>query len=203
MALPTSKFKDEDGNEKKFTPPKKGKHNARLKVIADIGTQEPNDPKFSPQRRMIWLWELPDLSTKKEPRYVIQTLPFNGKSKQLKALLNRWLDYTEIDVRNMNIADILEEPAELNLVHSVDGKYANVAKENGVSKAKGRVKPGIMQPLCVTLIDGEYNEADFKKLPNWIQDKAMNSEEFLEVSGVQLKGKGKTKEKLKAKKSRK
>lgn len=181
--MPVTKYEDE-GKPRKL--PKKGWHPARLKIIADIGTVKATDPTYSDRRMMIWIWELVNLSTKKKAEWVQQQLPYNGKSKNLQKLLADWRGLLPAQILNkkFDIAEeLLDAPAEISVIHSKDGKWANVARDGGIAEPTKKVPAGTMKPLFVSLQPEEFDMEEFKKLPTWIQNKAIESDEFIAVSG--------------------
>lgn len=190
MGMPTAVYKDDN---KKRVLPKKGYHQARLKGLYDTGTQKATDPNYSDRRVMVWLWELVNLSKEKKGKnpaqsvYVVQSLPFNGKSKILVKILGDWLGILPAEMlrKDFNIVnELLDQPAEILITHSKDGKYANVAKEGGVGPVgKGKVKSGVMKAQSIMLSPDDFDMDEFKKIPMWIQNKAIESDEFIAVSG--------------------
>jgi hypothetical protein len=190
MAMPTAVYKDAD---KKRVLPKKGYHHARLKGIFDIGTVKATDPTYSDRRMFVWLWELVNLSKEKKGKnpaqsvFVPQTLPYNGKSKNLVKILNDWLGILPAEMLRKDfdiVKELLDQPAEVLIVHSKDGKYANIAKDNGINAVKGKVKAGVMKAQSFDMTSGEPLDMDeFKKIPMWIQNKIIDSDEFIEISG--------------------
>lgn len=187
-----SSVKGDTKNDKKFKRvlPKRGYHKAILKIIADLGTVKSTNPEYSDRRMMMWLWELPSLAKKEgkvwRPVYIQHRVPFNPKSKILKALLKEWLGYTPGEIAKMEVNELLDQPAEINIKHSKDGKYANVAD---VQEPKGKTPEGVMDPLCVVLDKKEFEMADFELLPEWIQNLMIESDEFAEVTGERRRGK--------------
>lgn len=162
-----------------------GRYPAVARVIADIGTQVPKDSKFSPRRMLIILWELVEISTKDNVAYIAQRIPFSSKSKNYKKMLKTWMGMAPDEVADFDASDMLNKGAEIEIVHSDDGEYANVDR---VSPApKGKMAKGFMKPVSVFLERGAFDKADFEELPEWIQNLAIESEEFKEVSGERKK----------------
>lgn len=171
--------------------PDEGRYPAIAKVVADIGTQIPKNDKFQPRRMMVILWELVGESTKDSVKYIPQRIPFSASSKNYKKLLKTWLGLNPAEVADFDANDILGKAAEIEIVHSEDGEYANVDR---VSPApKGKLPKGFMQPVSCFLSKGSFDKADFEELPEWIQNLAIESEEFREVSGENKKKAGRGK----------
>lgn len=190
MKFSSVKGNQKEGKEFKRVLPKKGYHKAILKIIADLGTVKSNNPEYEDRRMMMWIWELPNLAKKEgkgwRPTYVQQRIPFNPKSKILKALLKEWLGYTPGEIAKLDVQELLDQPAEINIAHSKDGKYANV---KDVQEPQGKTPEGVMDPLCVVLDKKEFSMEDFEALPEWIQNLMIESDEFAEVTGERRRGK--------------
>lgn len=156
-----------------------GSYPAIAKVVADLGTQQPKNEKFEAKRALMILWEIPELGEKGSPVYIQQRLPLSSTSKNLKKFLKTWKGIDANDVADFDPADILNGTAEIDVVHSEDGEYANV---DYVRPYKGKALKGFMDSVSCFLEKGEFDQESFEALPEWIQNLAIESEEFMAVS---------------------
>lgn len=155
-----------------------GDYAAVCKIVADLGTVESSNPDWKPRKVIKFLFELVELSTKNEVKYVTKDYTFTAKSKGLKELCKRW----KLGVKNpaeYDFADCVGMPATVEVVHSEDGSYANI-EEVRFPDSKIRAK-GFMPEVSVFL-DKSFNVKDFEKLPEWLQSKMMDAEEFDEAT---------------------
>ena len=162
-----------------------GMHVARCYRVIDCGTQ--TNATFGKKQRKGWLfWELPNTSKNTgekagEPFIVGKqyTLSHNEKSN-LRADLESWyaqhFDDAKLDeAGGFELERLVGRTALLNVVHSADGKYANVMAVNPLPA--GMVCPPAFYPTVVFGFD-PYDPAKFAALSQGMQDYIKKSEEW-------------------------
>jgi len=155
--------------------PREGRHLGVCKIVADLGTQESSNPDWAPRKVLMFIFELPSLSKKDKAVWVKKDVTFTPKSKGLKALSKSWLGINDTD---FDYAECLGMAAEIKIVHSEDGQYANVEY---VEATKKKPAKGFMKEVSCFL-DKTFDLRDFKLLPEWLQSKAMDSEEYQSIA---------------------
>lgn len=170
-----------------------GVHVARCCRIIDCGTRI--DPTFGKRRRQGWIfWELPNTQRGEsgEPHLVGKryTLSHNEKAN-LRADLESWYgmhfaDKNLDDAGGFDLGRLIGRVGLINVVHSTDGKYANVASV--MPLPKGMPCPAAVTAELVFDFD-PYSQATFETLSQGMQEYIKGSEEWqLAVNGHQPKG---------------
>lgn len=156
MAIKTSN----SGGDFKLAP--EGMHVARCFKIIDCGTHL--DEKFQKQKRIGWLfWELPAALMEADDKGIQKpfiigkryNLSHNEKSI-LRLDLENWYGkrFNTVDLDKsggFDLEKVMGRPALLNVVHSEDGKYANIASVNPL--AQGMACPDAINPPFVFSLD--------------------------------------------------
>lgn len=170
-----------------------GVHVARCCRVIDCGTRV--DPTFGKRRRQAWIfWELPKSlrGEKNEPHLVGKryTLSHNEKAN-LRADLESWYgqhfdDKALDDAGGFDLEKLIGRPGLINVVHSQDGKYANVASIMPLPA-------GMECPPAITveIVFGfePYNPAVFEELSDGMKEYIKGSEEWqFTVNGHQPQG---------------
>lgn len=167
------------GGEFELAP--QGVHVARCCKIIDLGTHE--DAKFKKKRRLAWIfWELPNTQDKNGDPFLVgnrYTLSHNEKAT-LRAHLESWygrqFDDAALDkAGGFDLERLLGRTAMLNIVHSQDGKYANVKAV--MPLLAGTMCPPPQMETVVFSFD-PYNPAIFASLSNGMQEFIRGSEEW-------------------------
>lgn len=162
-----------------------GVHVARCCRIIDCGTR--TDAKFGKKRRQAWIfWELPNTQRSQGQvagtPFVVgnrYTLSHNEKAT-LRAHLESWYGRTFDDkglddAGGFDLEKLIGRPAFLNIVHSPDGKYANVRAV--MPLPAGTVCPPAQeQPLVFSL--SPYDPRVFEALSQGMQEHIKGSEEW-------------------------
>jgi len=170
---------------------------ARCVSIIDLGTQLKN---YKDQEKMVhevrFEFELPtvkytyeDKETKKEVETTKVmwnnfTISLSPKANMRKFLESwRGKKFTKEELEGFDLSKILWKVCQLQIIHSEDGKYANIA--NALPLMAGVTVPETERELLTFSIDEDkkgnstgYNEEVFEKLPNWLQEKIMESSEM-------------------------
>lgn len=174
-------------NSSGFELAPQGVHVARCCRVIDCGTRV--DPTFGKRRRQAWIfWELPKvLRDNGEPQLIGKryTLSHNEKAN-LRADLESWYgqhfdDKALDDAGGFDLEKLIGRPALINVLHSQDGKYANVASVMPVPK--GMDCPPAASPEIVFGFE-PYSAAVFETLSQGMQEYIKGSEEWqLAVNG--------------------
>lgn len=156
MAIKTSN----SGGDFKLAP--EGMHVARCFKIIDCGTHL--DEKFQKQKRIGWLfWELPvalmeaDDKGVQKPFIIGKRYNLSHNEKSILRLdLENWYGkrFNTVDLDKsggFDLEKVIGRPALLNVVHSEDGKYANIASVNPL--AQGMACPNAVNPPFVFSLD--------------------------------------------------
>lgn len=194
-----------------FTPPPSGTHVARCVQIIDLGTQHwsfNGQPKST--RKVRVTFELPeelhvfDEEKGEEPFFVSQEFTASlGPKANLRAALEAWrgVPFTAEELEGFDLKKILGAPAMVTIVHETSkaGKsYANIA---GIAKMPKSMKcpKQINPPVNFSLDPEEFQQEIYDELPEWLQKKIAESDEFKAISNPpdeeepapKAKGKGK------------
>lgn len=166
-------------------------HVAMCYQIIDLGTQKKVfKGKEKLQRVVRIIFELPELQ--KEFVAGEGLKPFSisreftaslNKEATLRKILESWRGkvFTEEELKSFELNKILGKPCLLQVVHTEDGKYANI---DNISKCpKSLVAPAKTVNPCLEFSLDDYNEEVFLKLPEYIQNKIKESPEWKATAG--------------------
>lgn len=157
--------------------------------IVDMGYQETN---WGDKQKVCFTWELPSqLMDDGRPMSISSTytLSLNEEANMRKALESwRSQKFTDEELGGFDLKKVLGKPCMLNIVHSPDGKYANIANYGvGVSPVPKEMREGIppaQNELLWYDVD-EHDQSVFDKLPKWLQKKISERRKPDSVSPVQ------------------
>lgn len=173
-----------------FQLPPAGTHAARCVWIIDLGTHHdvfgPTNKKKLVRKVRIG-WELPNEKAifdeeRGEESFVCgqdYTLSL-GDRANLRHMLESWRgrDFTEQELKGFDLKILLRKACLVNIIHKKSAQkrdYHQVASVTPLPKGMGCPKP----TLDILLYDVEDGESDvFAKLPEWIQDRIRESEEW-------------------------
>jgi len=175
--------------QKDFKIAPAGNHLARLYSIIDIGHQETvwkGDTKI--MHKVVFTWELHGEDNDGQPlatddgkplivskRYTVSL----GDQSTLRKDLESWSGkkMTEEDRKGFDLKTLLGKFCMLSVVHSEDGKYANISSINSVPSAiRNAIPEGINQPISFWL--NEYTQAQYDALPKYYREKIAESSEW-------------------------
>jgi len=181
-----------------FEKAPEGMHVARCFKIIDCGTHI--NPTFGKKQRLAWIFfELPKaLMTRGEyegkpfsigKRY---GLSHNEKST-LRSDLESWygkrFDTAALDkAGGFDLEKLIGRPAMLNIVHSEDGKYANIKAINPLPEGF-ECPPSINEPFTFSLAD--FDRATFEKLSDKMKEFISSSDEYRAMSEPEHRGENK------------
>jgi hypothetical protein len=171
-----------------------GMHIARCCQIIDLGTSEQGGNYPGKKRKVNFVWELPNELEIFDPEkgaqpFIIKsqfTLSFNEKSSLRKCVEN-WVGkkMSDQDASKFNIGSLLGKPCMINVVHNNKGEqvYANV----------GAITPLPRGMECPQAVNKQLafnakvpNMEVFNQLPQFIQDKIKESDEFISYMNSQM-----------------
>lgn len=171
-----------------FEMPPEGMVLARCFKIIDMGTHV--DPGFGKEVHKASIYfELPG-TLQKDGNYAGQPFivkqQFNlshNKKANLRLMLEGWygkrFDTKALDAAGgFDLEKLLGRPALINIVHSEDGKYANIATVNPLPK--GMECPPQFNPSFVFSLE-DFNLTAFSKLSQKMQDFIKESGEYIEM----------------------
>jgi hypothetical protein len=175
------------GKDFKIAPA--GNHLARLYSIIDIGHQETvwkGETKI--MHKVVFTWELHGDDDAGQPlktddgkplivskRYTVSL----GEQSTLRKDLESWSGkkMTDEDRKGFDLKTLLGKFCMLSIVHSDDGKYANVGSINSVPSAMRQHQPeGINAPIHFWLND--YTQEQYDALPKYYREKITESSEW-------------------------
>jgi hypothetical protein len=160
-----------------------GAHNSVACQVIDLGTQEPNDPKFQAARKVQLAFELVDEKTEEgSPFVVYKSYTFSASSKSnLSKDLKAWLGIKEPE--DFDLADVLGKPALINIEHKEkkngSGIRADISSITPLPKSM-KAKKGT-EPLKALFLDESFDEDTFNDLPDFMKTMIAASPEYAEI----------------------
>ena len=163
-----------------------GSYPARCYQIIDLGTTEQGGNFPGKKRKVQFLFELPtekavfDESKGEQPYYVrsIYTLSMNEKAL-LRRDLSAWLGkkITDEQAAKLDIFAMLGKTCMVNIAHVTKGEntYANIISFAPLMKGYD-CPPAVNEGFTYT--PTEHNPETFAKLPEFLQDKIKESDEY-------------------------
>ena len=171
-----------------FELPPQGMHEGRCFKIVDLGTHL--NPLFAKEVHKVAVYfELPKCLMTEGPNagqpFTIKqdyTLSHHQKS-QLRGMLEGWygkrFDTKALDqAGGFDLEKILDRPGFINIVHSEDGKYANIASIAPLPKGF-EIPPRHYELFLFSLED--FNPIAFSKLSPKMQDYIKQSGEYIKL----------------------
>lgn len=182
-----------------------GVHLARCIGLIDLGTQKLTfDGKDKQVHQVRIEFELPtetyeyeeEVDGKKEKKTGTRvigtnfTVSLSGKAT-LRKFLESWrgLKFTKEELEGFDLAKVLGKTCQLQIIHSEDGKYANIS--TALPLMKGIEVPEGKRDLVTFSIEEDekgnvtgFDEEVFDKLPEWLQTKIQDSKEMKDLFGV-------------------
>jgi hypothetical protein len=167
-----------------------GSYPARCYQIIDLGTTEQGGNYPGKKRKVQFLFELPtelavfDEDKGKQPYYVrsIYTLSMNEKAL-LRRDISAWMGkkITDEQAKKLDIFTLLGKTCMVNIAHVTKGEntYANII--SFAPLMKGYECPAPINE-AFTYTPTAHDQATFAKLPEFIQDKIKESDEYIAMS---------------------
>ena len=152
-----------------------GPHAAICTRIIDMGLQRSNNPKYPKPAHKIYLqFEIDSLMQDGRPFVVGKQYTFSLSEKAyLLADLQSWrgTPFTEAEKDTFEMRAVLGARCMLNIMHSTDGKYANIS-------AIMPLPPGMkkLTPVgdLIYFDTSEWDDATFAKLSEKMREKILN-----------------------------
>ena len=167
-----------------------GSYPARCYQIIDLGTTEQGGNFPGKKRKVQFLFELPtelavfDESRGSQPYYVrsIYTLSMNEKAL-LRRDLSAWMGkkLSDAEAAKLDIFKMLGKTCMVNIAHVTKGEntYANII--SFAPLMKGYECPAAINE-AFTYTPTAHDQEVFSKLPEFIQDKIKESDEYIAMS---------------------
>jgi hypothetical protein len=167
-----------------------GSYPARCYQIIDLGTTEQGGNYPGKKRKVQFLFELPtelavfDEDKGKQPYYVrsIYTLSMNEKAL-LRRDLSAWMGkkLSDAEATRLDIFKMLGKTCMVNIAHVTKGEntYANII--SFAPLMKGYECPAAINE-AFTYTPTAHDQEIFSKLPEFIQDKIKESDEYIAMS---------------------
>jgi len=123
-----------------FTPVAEGTHIARCVRIIDLGLQ-PGSPQYpDAKQKVLFVWEVPAEKEHDQPGLLMKryTLSLHKKAG-LRADLESWRGraFTDAELKGFALRNVLDAPCMIAVVHSPDGKFANVRSVSKMPRGVG------------------------------------------------------------------
>lgn len=185
--MPPSINATNSGSGEKFLAPA-GTHLARCYEMIHIGTiNDTFEGKQKLSNKVRISWELPNEKKifkegEAERPYSVSkeyTLSM-GDRANLRKMLESWRGqgFTEEQCKSFDITKLLGIPCMLSVIHKTTKKGSTYAEISAVTSVpKGTVVPDQINKTTVFTYEN-FNEEEFKKLPQWIQDIMKGSQEY-------------------------
>lgn len=176
-------------SESSFELTPAGTHTGRCYMVVDLGTQKTVwQGQEKKQHKVLLGFELPDEKMSDGRPFAISnqyTLSLSDKAR-LRSMLEAWRGqpFTEEEAGGFDITKLLGVPCMLTVVHNKSGDktYANIA---GIVKMPKSMTCPDQVNKSITFSLDEYNEQGLAELPEWIQKKIMQSDEYMAIVGHQ------------------
>ena len=166
-----------------FTPAPEGTHVARCIRVIDLGTQPGSQQYPTPKHRVLFVWELPHEMAKDNEgnaapmlvhkRYTLSLHEKAGMRHDLQSWRGR--QFSTEELKGFELRKVSGVPCMVTVVHSQDGKYANL---NAVTACpKGMDVPAAHHPVIYYEIEdgassvfrdfGEKLQSTIRSAPEW------------------------------------
>lgn len=159
-----------------FVKAPEGTHLAVCTLIADVGLQPGSGAFPDPKQKVYVRWELPgeriEIDGKDLPQIIYNNYTASMSPKaNLRKTAESWRGkaMTDQEAELFDIRNLLGKTCMLQVVHSPDGKYANV--KNVMAPPKG-TKP--LKPEGPVVYYGTDDDAAFAELPKFLREKVEN-----------------------------
>lgn len=173
-----------------FKPIPEGSYVATCVRVIDLGTQVSTFKGADKlQRKVLIAWEVPDVQVEFEgeqrpaliqSRYTASLADKATLRKHLEAWRGR--KFTDDELRGFDLKNVLGKPCQIQVLHSDDGAYANVAAIMAIPKGMTVAPPH--HPLINFSLDkDEFSEGVYGLLTEKMQALIAQSPEYKERTG--------------------
>lgn len=182
-----------------FKPIAEGTYVATCVRVIDLGTQLTTFKGADKlQRKVLVAWEVPEAMVEFEgeqrPALVMSNYTASLHEKAtLRKHLEAWRGrrFTEDELGGFDLKNVLGKPCQIQVLHSEDGAYANVAAI--MALPKGMPAPEIHHPLINFDLDN-FSEGVFDTLSDKLKAKIELSPEYKKATGQEVSGDGRGQE---------
>lgn len=173
-----------------FKPIAEGSYVAVCVRVIDLGTQISSFKGADKlQRKVLIAWEVPEVMVEFEgeerpaliqSRYTASLADKATLRKHLEAWRGR--KFTEEELKGFDLKNVLGKACQIQVLHSDDGAYANVAAI--MALPKGMTSPAPHHPLInFSLDEGEFSEGVYDSLTEKLRALIAQSPEYKERTG--------------------
>lgn len=173
-----------------FKPLPEGTYIATCIRLIDLGTQVSTYKGVDKlQRKVLVVWEVPEhlveFDGEERPALIMQRYTASLSDKAiLRAHLEAWRGrrFTPDELRGFDLKNVLGKPCQIQVLHSEDGAYANIAAI--MACPKGLPPSAIHHPLVhFSLDEGEFSVGIYDGLSEKLQAQIANSPEYKARTG--------------------
>lgn len=162
---------------KDFEKASEGTHMACCTLVADVGLQPGSGQFPDPKVKVFFRFEIPSerIQYEKDGKevegpvviYSNYTASMNTKSNMRKAIESwRGAKFTDQEAELFDIRKLLGQTCLIQIVHTPDGKYANVANIMAPPKGTPKLKP---ENTCIYF--GIDDDKAYDQLPKFLKEK--------------------------------
>lgn len=170
--------KQNAGGEFEITP--EGTYVGRCIKVIDLGTQTSTGQYGTKQQKKVMItWELLDDEVKMADGRPYAVSQFYTASLHEKAQLRKDLEawrgkkFTDDELEGFDLTDVLGKYCMIQIIHSVDGNYANV---NALMRYKGDEPAGVNELVAFDISNPNYEV--FETFSDKMKDKIKNTPEW-------------------------
>lgn len=123
-----------------FTPVAEGTHIARCVRIIDLGVQPGSLQYPESKQKVLFVWEVPGEQETDAPGQLMKRYTMSlHKKAGLRADLESWRGraFTEPELKGFALKNVLDAACMIAVVHSPDGKFANVRSVSKMPRGVG------------------------------------------------------------------
>lgn len=166
-----------------------GSYNATLVKILDLGKQKSSNPQYKDTRKVRLYFEVANERTEEgDPFVLFREYNFtNNESSDLMKDLMGWLNIKT--AVGFDIDTCLGRTAQLSVVHSKDGKYANIKSVVAVLKNTPKLPKPVTALTSLYLTKKLFDVAVFNSLSDKLKQKIAATEEYAEATAPAGKAK--------------
>jgi len=205
--MPTIKANDRPT----LPPPEAGVQHAVCIGVCDLGTQPQSNPKFQAHRKVLLTWELPNqkimvkskdgMAEIELPRVISADYTMSlGTKANLRKMLDVWRgrQFTPEELASFDLSKLIGANGLISIVHvkSKDGlkTYANVSSMSPLMRGMPKLTPENKTLVYDLPSSGPITFPEL--MPEWVQNRIKNSEEYIQSLNPHQPKKGPTEEQM-------
>lgn len=186
MNEPARSFIVRDPGDFELVP--EGTYIARCFSVVDLGTHQPKNPQYAPIRKVSLAFEIPEHVREDGACSFVTTTYTASLSERayLRKALESWRGrkFTKEELEGFELHTILGVPAMVTVVHSEDGKYANISVITKPPKGT-TAPPPIMKHVWFSMTGDTFDAEGFAALHEKLQNAIKESPEYKRLVGQQ------------------